>query len=71
MQVMSLLLDEVMKDPENPSEDLIVDLDIKVHLCICKHMHTATYPIPFTDTSIVSVPNPKPTLARIASVSRV
>ncbi len=30
MQVRSVLLDEVMKDPECPGDDLVVDLDIKV-----------------------------------------
>lgn len=30
MEVRSILLDEVMKDPENPADDLVVDLDIKV-----------------------------------------
>lgn len=30
MQVMSVLLDEIMKDPENPTEDLVLHLDIKV-----------------------------------------
>ena len=30
MQVKSALLDEIMKDPENPTEDLVVELDIKV-----------------------------------------
>ena len=30
MQVRSVLLDEVLSDPENPTEDLVVDLDIKV-----------------------------------------
>ncbi len=30
MEVRSVLLDEVMKDPENPGDDLVVDLDIKV-----------------------------------------
>ena len=30
MQVKSILLDEVMKDPESPSEDLVHNLDIKV-----------------------------------------
>ena len=31
MEVRSVLLDEVMKDPENPTEDQVVNLDIKVH----------------------------------------
>ena len=30
-QVRSVLLDEVMKDPENPTDDMISDMDIKVH----------------------------------------
>ena len=30
MQVVSVLLDEIMKDPENPMEDLVLQLDIKV-----------------------------------------
>ena len=30
MQVRSVLLDAVLKDPENPMDDLVVDLDIKV-----------------------------------------
>ena len=30
MQVVSVLLDEIMKDPENPTEDLLFHLDIKV-----------------------------------------
>lgn len=30
MEVRFVLLDEVMKNPENPTEDLVVDLDIKV-----------------------------------------
>lgn len=30
MEVRSVLLDEVMKDPENPTDDLVVNLDIKV-----------------------------------------
>ncbi len=30
MQVKSALMDEIMKDPENPSEDLVGDMDIKV-----------------------------------------
>ena len=30
MQVRSVLLDEVLSDPENPTDDLVVDLDIKV-----------------------------------------
>ena len=30
LQVRSVLLDMVLKDPENPTEDLIVDLDVKV-----------------------------------------
>lgn len=29
MQVRSALLDEIMKDPENPTEDLVADMDIK------------------------------------------
>ena len=30
MQVRSVLLDEVMMDPENPTDDLIVTMEIKV-----------------------------------------
>ena len=30
MQVRSVLLDTVLNDPENPTDDLVVDLDIKV-----------------------------------------
>ena len=30
LQVRSVLLDAVLKDPENPTDDLMVDLDIKV-----------------------------------------
>ena len=30
MQVRSVLLDMILKDPENPTDDLVVDLDIKV-----------------------------------------
>lgn len=30
MQVTSVLLDEIMKDPENPTEELLLHLDIKV-----------------------------------------
>ena len=30
MQVVSVLLDEIMKDPENPTKDLVLQLDIKV-----------------------------------------
>lgn len=32
MQVVSVLLDEIMKDPENPTEDLVLQLDIKVRV---------------------------------------
>ena len=32
MQVTSVLLDEIMKDPENPSEDTMLHLDIKVRI---------------------------------------
>ena len=32
MQVVSVLLDEIMKDPENPTEDLVLNLDIKVSI---------------------------------------
>lgn len=34
MQVISVLLDEIMKDPENPTEDLVLQLDIKVPLWV-------------------------------------
>lgn len=30
MQVVSVLLDEIMKDPEKPTKDLVLQLDIKV-----------------------------------------
>ena len=30
LQVRSVLLDTVLKDPENPTDDLMVDLDVKV-----------------------------------------
>ena len=32
MQVVSVLMDEILKDPENPTEDLVLQLDIKVWL---------------------------------------
>ena len=32
MQVMSVLMDEIMKDPENPTDDLVLQLDIKVSI---------------------------------------
>lgn len=34
MQVVSVLLDEIMKDPENPTEDLVLQLDIKVWITL-------------------------------------
>lgn len=32
LQMRSVLLDIVLKDPENPTEDLIVNLDVKVSI---------------------------------------
>ena len=32
LQVRSVLLDTVLKDPENPTDDLMVDLDVKVSI---------------------------------------
>ena len=44
MQVRSALLDEVMKDPENTIEDLILDLDIKVHAdSASQHCYTLVF----------------------------
>ena len=34
MQVKSVLLDDIMREPENPTEDLIIELDIKVSIDI-------------------------------------
>lgn len=38
MQVRSVLLDMVIRDPENPTDDLVVDLDIKVSQSILKFL---------------------------------
>ena len=48
MQVVSVLLDEIMKDPENPTEDLVLQLDIKV--CVVKEilLLTSTFSLSFS-----------------------
>ena len=38
MQVRSVLLDMVIRDPENPTDDLVVDLDIKVSQSILEFL---------------------------------
>lgn len=51
MQVTSVLLDEIMKDPENPLDDLLLHLDIKV-------MSPSPYPTQNTPGSLSPAPGP-------------
>ena len=52
MQVRSILLDVVLQNPENPTQDLVFDLDIKVSLCRAVSPRSKT-PLPDFNNEIV------------------
>ena len=41
LQIKSVLLDEIMKDPENPTKENIQEMEIKVNICVfmCMYIH--------------------------------